>query len=381
MIISDSQVNLQAFREAASYSKKSETLTVWQQGREPVTSENTARSGKGAGLAIRFESLSIQFSQSAHLQLEQHLQNISTDAFAPPVSNLDEVDDTEMNVTSDDELSLQIGIIGLLVEKITGRKIRLFDARELHGHKAHHQDLPSENPNQKHHHVDQSEQQQGWGIRYESEETHYESEKVEFQAGAVVKTADGREIEIDLQLSMSREFVSQEKIVLEAGDRLKDPLVINYAGNAASLTQQKYAFDIDSDGSKEQISFVEDGSGFLVYDKNGNGTVDNGSELFGAETGDGFNELAAYDEDANGWIDEADKIYQSLQVWSKDDSGNDRLIALSAQDIGAIYLGSVASQFSLNNADNQQLGQVRETGLFLKNTGEAGTVQQVDLVI
>ena len=88
-----------------------------------------------------------------------------------------------------------------------------------------------------------------------------------------------------------------------------------------------------------RISFVGPGSGFLALDQNGDGTVNDGSGLFGARTGNGFHELAAYDDDGNGWIDEGDSVYVGLRIWEKDAEGNDRLMALGKRGLGAIFLG------------------------------------------
>ena len=60
---------------------------------------------------------------------------------------------------------------------------------------------------------------------------------------------------------------------------------------------------------------------FLALDLNGDGRINNGSELFGALSGNGFADLAQYDSDANGWIDENDEIFQRLKVWSGADDG------------------------------------------------------------
>ena len=43
-------------------------------------------------------------------------------------------------------------------------------------------------------------------------------------------------------------------------------------------------------------------------------------------TGDGFKDLAMYDEDGNGWIDENDEIFSKLLIWSKDENGNDEFL-------------------------------------------------------
>jgi len=49
--------------------------------------------------------------------------------------------------------------------------------------------------------------------------------------------------------------------------------------------------------------------------------------------------------------------------------------------VGAIHLGNIATQFSLNDAANQQLGQIQSTGIWLGEKGGAGTIQHVDLVV
>lgn len=221
------------------------------------------------------------------------------------------------------------------------------------------------------------------GFEYNQSVTHYESESTSFQAQATVKTADGREINVNLQLSLSREFMSYSNLNIKAGNEpvQVDPLVINYGAATASLTQQKYAFDIDANGSLDQISFVGPGSGFLALDLNGDGKINDGSELFGPQSGNGFNDLAKYDSDGNNWIDENDPIYDKLQIWSKDSSGNDVLVALGQKGVGAIYLGNVSTSFALKGADNQTNGQLQNTGIYLNENGSAGTIQHIDLSI
>jgi hypothetical protein len=179
---------------------------------------------------------------------------------------------------------------------------------------------------------------------------------------------------------MRRQFLSETRTEMRIGE-LQDPLVINFAGTAAELTERTFAFDLDSDGETEQIHFVGPNSGFLAPDANGNGSVDDGTELFGPNTGNGFAELSMYDEDGNNFIDEGDSIYAGLRIWQKDAAGDDHLIALGQAGVGAIYLGSVATPFQVKDDDNQLQGIVRSSGIYLKEDGGAGTVQQLDLVV
>jgi hypothetical protein len=141
------------------------------------------------------------------------------------------------------------------------------------------------------------------------------------------------------------------------------------------LTDEKYQLDLDGDGEEENISFLEKGSGFLVLDKNQNNIVDDGSELFGPQTNHGFLELKAYDEDNNDWIDENDAIFYQLSIWTKNEDGSDNLAGLQDYGIGAIYLNSTRTSFDLGD------GQLRESGIYLKESGEVNYIQEVDLQV
>lgn len=196
-------------------------------------------------------------------------------------------------------------------------------------------------------------------------------------AQGIIKTAD-KEINLDLNFNLSQSFVRQNLSMQLVSFRLVDPLVINISGELPSLDERTFSFDIDSDGELDQISRLKSGSGFLALDKNGNGAIDDGSELFGTKTGDGFGELASYDEDGNGWIDENDSIFAGLRVWLNDSEGS-RLIALGEAGVGAIFLGSTQSGFELKNSDDQTLGVLQKSGVFLFESGEAGAISHIDI--
>lgn len=209
-----------------------------------------------------------------------------------------------------------------------------------------------------------------------------EQESVSFSATGLVHTADGREIEFDVDLNMSRGFAGA---FFESSDTevvLTDPLVINLDSASAGVTNQSFYFDLNADGKEEKVSSLGSGSGFLAYDKNHDGKVNDGSELFGTKSGDGFKDLSVYDEDNNGWIDENDRIFNNLKVWMKNEDGTDRLLDLREANVGAIFLGNADTQFHLNEqGTNKTQAVIQKTGVFLKETGEVGTVQHVDLAV
>lgn len=286
-----------------------------------------------------------------------------------------EMSDTTQQANNDPGLQLLIS----LVEAMTGQKVRLFNPNDLQlsaAAPAQPQQTqqaaapPATNP------------RQDWGVEYDRHETLHETEQTSFAAQGIIKTSDGKQIQFNLSLVMQREFVQQSDVAIRKGDGVKkDPLVINFDGTAAQLTDTKFSFDLNNDGQAQQVSFVTPGSGFLALDKNGNGKIDNGGELFGPQSGNGFADLAAYDSNGNHWIDENDAVYSKLKVWSKDASGKDMLSTLAQRNIGALYLGNAATPFELKNAAHDLQGQVRSTGVYVREDGSAGTLQQVDLVV
>lgn len=210
-----------------------------------------------------------------------------------------------------------------------------------------------------------------------------ETETTGFSTKGAVVTADGRSIDFNLDLYLSRSFMEtfdmESQTICETLS-LCDPLVINLDGPAPDLLDQKFLFDLDNDGILDEISKMGSGSGYLAIDRDGNGRIDNGGELFGALTGDGFSDLAAYDSDGNGWIDEGDDIWDKLLIWTQDQEGNDILYRLADKGIGAIGLQNADTGFSLNSmSDNHTNGIIRKTGVFLYENGGVGTVQHLDL--
>lgn len=219
------------------------------------------------------------------------------------------------------------------------------------------------------------------GERTIESQTYREQEISNFKAQGSVTTADGQTIDFTLNANMARNFESSLYQEQSKGLVLTDPLVVNFGGAPAKLTLEKVGFDLDSDGQQEQISFLENGSGFLALDKNQDGQINNGLELFGTQSGNGFKDLAAFDSDQNGWIDENDAIFSLLQIWHKDENGLNQLSGLLELNIGAIYLKNEETQFSIKDNSNQLLGQVVKSGVFIGEDHKVGSVQQIDLVI
>jgi len=98
------------------------------------------------------------------------------------------------------------------------------------------------------------------------------------------------------------------------------PLVIDMDGDGVeliSLVNSTVQFDIDLDGFTELTGWVAADDALLAYDVNGNGIIDDQSELFGNSSAyaNGFLSLAALDSNADGVIDVNDAAYADLLVW------------------------------------------------------------------
>jgi hypothetical protein len=269
----------------------------------------------------------------------------------------------------------QLSLLRLAVEALTGRKITIRRVEvQVEGaavEPATTAPAQAEGP-----------ARQGWGLEYDSFQSYAEEESLSYQAAGLIVTEDGREIAFALDMALSRAFYQSTEMHIRAGDaRLVDPLVLNFAGNAAQLTDATFAFDLDADGQPEEIHALAGGSAFLALDKNGDGRINDGSELFGPRTGHGFSELASHDQDNNGWIDENDAVFSKLVAWIKDQDGNDQLRSVMDLGVGALSLAGLAGDFSLTTTSNETLGKIRETSVFVQENGEVGTIQELDLVV
>lgn len=273
-------------------------------------------------------------------------------------------------MTSEDP---RLVMIRMLVEALTGQKIKVttFNGFEA----AACTPVPDAPP------ADGQQAPVGWGIDYSLHESFREEETTMFTATGEVATADGRRIDFRLELAMHREFVSENVVRLRAGDAaLVDPLVVNFAGSAAELADTFFSFDLDLDGQSDAVPALRPGSGYLALDRNGDGAINDGRELFGPATDNGFAELARHDRDGNGWLDDNDPVFARLAVLIRSADGRDSLASLHSLDIGALLLRPVATPFALKDGSNATLGEVRESSVFLRESGSAGTIQEIDLI-
>jgi hypothetical protein len=189
-----------------------------------------------------------------------------------------------------------------------------------------------------------------WSVTIDHREVYEERESLVVRANGRIQTADGRSIAFDAEFALARSFRIETSSTFRAGNApVSDPLFLDTSG----------------------------GQLLLVRDSNADGEVTGIEELFGARTGEGFRELATFDDDQNGWIDSGDTVFGGLRLRLEDGS----LEALASLGIGAISTASIAGDYQYKNESNELVAIVRRSGVYLNENGTPGIVRQIDVAV
>jgi len=365
MIIQDHNIRMSSSHSLLTHHETSEDLEAWQGNNRVRISGKSSETQANAQLWKNPSDL-VDISKEALDKIRISIPNSPTPTKIPTIFDVSDTTKTSLMDDEDSYIPFSLRLAQMLLEKIFGIKIDLIDPNRESTDAGNATAAAQEGQTQQ-------PQAQGWGLRYTYNELKYEKEMAKFSAEGEITTGDGKKINFNMNMEMSREKLEQVHVEIKAGDALIDPLALNLDGMGVRLTDQKFQFDLNSDGTPETISFLTQGSAFLVLDKNQNGLVDDGSELFGPSTDNGFNELQTYDQDQNEWIDEKDPIFYQLNLWTKDANGIDSLLPIQQFDIGAIYTKSTQTPLNLDS------GQLKETGLYLTEDGNVHAIQEVEL--
>lgn len=204
----------------------------------------------------------------------------------------------------------------------------------------------------------------------------------------------------------------------------KDPLIIDLGRKGIELTSldDGVHFDLDKNGFAEKTAWIGGEDGFLALDRNGNGKIDNGGELFGDQvtlkdgstSSEGFEALAELDENGDGVIDKNDSEFANLRVWIDANhngiSESDELKTLDELGITSISLdhanksetdsstGTIVSEsstvtfadgsvrdisehwFKVNSADSEDLNDFGE-GVVVSSVDSFGNVMSLNNAI
>ena len=221
-------------------------------------------------------------------------------------------------------------------------------------------------------------------FKHERTIEYRKKDSVDYSSKAIIKTQN-EDFEINLNISYTKEFYEKHEERIEFSEvSYLDPLVIQYSKEASSLDYLEedlsFTFDIDANGESDTLAQLKEGNGFLALDKNSNGKIDDGAELFGPNTNDAFGELREFDSDENNWIDENDPIFNDLKIWRKNSDGEDELFALGDSEIGAIYLKDASTDIDINKNVKDPLAHLKSTSFFVREDGSAGLLSSLDFV-
>ncbi|MBN2853636.1 MAG: hypothetical protein JXQ23_12950 [Clostridia bacterium] len=343
MKIESYNLNLQGSSNQKSYQSVKEDLKVWFNEQ-------------------RNEDLTIQSPQDD--------DTLITGALKPQEAKGDDI----FELSDKDKLKIQL--LEEFVQMLTGKPVKFLMPKSLRksaGYDEKGQRIPQQNKTHP-----SGGRGSGFGLIYNRSEEKAVRTTVDFKAQGVVKTSDGREINFQSTFHVDQALIESSQTQIRIGDALKDPLVINFDNPVPVFGDSTFEFDLLADGSNDTLYNFSSDSAYLSIDKNSNGKIDNGLELFGPQTNNGFEELKQFDTDQNGWIDENDEIFNQLKLWSKDENGQDVLLGLIDRNVGAIYLGHVATSLDLYSSVNQ-IGKLRDSGVVLSENGKTYSIQEIDV--
>jgi hypothetical protein len=170
----------------------------------------------------------------------------------------------------------------------------------------------------------------------------------------------------------------------------RDPLALDLNGNGLETVGlsdvASLLFDHNADGVKTSTGWISANDGLLVWDRNGNGTIDNGRELFGDATvksdgtlaTGGFNALADLDANGDGIVNALDANFSNLRVWR--DLNQDgvseagEISTLDTYQIAGINIANTTANTALGNGNT-----LNETGSYVRADGTTGLAGNINL--
>lgn len=167
----------------------------------------------------------------------------------------------------------------------------------------------------------------------------------------------------------------------------RDPLIIDLGETGIELRSLEHGvnFDLDNNGFAEKTAWIGTEDGFLALDRNGNGSIDNGGELFGdqvilkdgSKSESGFEALAELDDNGDGIIDNKDSAFANLRVWidANHNGKSDSNELKTLNETGIISISLEHSEVSI--VDEETGARIAESASVTINKN--GAVSTVDI--
>ncbi len=163
------------------------------------------------------------------------------------------------------------------------------------------------------------------------------------------------------------------------------PLVIDLDGDGVETTSiNDVYFDHNNDGLREKTAWVKSDDGLLVLDKNNDGIISNGNELFGSNTtlknglsaSNGFEALSDYDDNADGVIDSNDALYSSIKIWQDIDE-NGKTDSGELKSLEQVGIKSIKTTYTSTSLTDAQGNFHQQTSIASLSNQQETTVTDV----
>lgn len=190
-----------------------------------------------------------------------------------------------------------------------------------------------------------------------------------------------------VRLQASSESVTRIRVTVggTGGSERSDPVVLDLNRDGqidlgALSAGGGQAFDINGDGTAEQTSFVAGGDAFLALDRNGNGRIDDGTELFGDQRGakNGMTELAKLDADGDGRITRRDPLYGQLSAFF-DLNGDGKVAQNEFKPISQLGITALNLNYQAIQAERADGNALSARSLMEYADGSTGLMADADL--
>ena len=182
------------------------------------------------------------------------------------------------------------------------------------------------------------------------------------------------------------EVIKDIKDLFTTAEVTRSPLVVDLDGDGVETVgvSEGVYFDHDGNGFAEKSGWVGKDDGILVRDINNNGTIDNGTELFGnnsvLSSGEnalnGFEALKELDSNKDGVFNSSDEAWNTVKVWKDSNQNgivdNSELLSLEQANIAGINLNYNEQELVDGNGNTHA-----QTGTIIKTDGSSGTITDV----
>jgi|GEM_PF-1660142 len=194
--------------------------------------------------------------------------------------------------------------------------------------------------------------------------------------------------------------VAADRALLEARNTLADtlltrftqaeiamsPLVLDLDGNGVRTTRLQAGtyFDHDGNGFAERTGWLAPGDALLVLDRNGDGAITDGGELFGNHThldngqlaANGFDALAELDDNLDGRVDAQDAAFARLRLW-RDDDGDGQVAPAEWLTLTQAGVRSLGTAYTSSDRVDANGNAHRQLGDFTRDDSGIGAVHDV----